>query len=239
MVEPTQPPAAPAPAEPQADKPAPAVLTPDKPLPPITEPSAVQKYRPQIMFWLILLVLGGIVVAVFFNLPVIKSLSDTGFARGLITFIITVATIGLAFVLVFQSFSESSEDSFRRAREVFAGLMGVLGTIVGFYFGSAEKPSALLEIATLKAAEKQLVTYVSGGVRPYQYSITSTDKDFKVIDGSSEDGWIVVFPEQAPKAGSKVTVTVTDSKQQKESRSIDFPAGMGLQASPPASKPSG
>lgn len=231
MVEPTQPPAATA-----AEKPEPV-----KPLPPTPEPSlsVVVKYREQIFFLLILLVLVAIVVAVLFNLPVIQNLGATGFARGLITFIITVATIGLAFVLVFQSFSESSEDSFRRSREVFAGLMGVLGTIVGFYFGSAEKPSALLEIATLKAAEKQLVTYVSGGVRPYQYSITSTDKDFKVIDGSSEDEWIVVFPEQVPKAGSKVTVTVTDSKQQKESRSIDFPAGMGLQAPPPAPKPPG
>ena len=37
--------------------------------------------------------------------------------------------------------------------EVFAGLMGVLGTIVGFYFGSAEKATPPLEISAIQNHE--------------------------------------------------------------------------------------
>ena len=224
-----EPPFDPPPEQPPSKRPPPEFRPPGGPW-------TVQK----IMFWIVFIALVGILTAIFFDVPVIKRLSDTGFARGLITFIISLATIGLAFILVSQSFSnQTTDEGFRRAREVFAGLMGVLGTIVGFYFGSAEKPITALDIATLKAAEKQLVTFASGGARPYQYVITSTEKDFKVINGSSEDGWIVAVLEQAPKAGSKVTVTVTDNKQQKEFRSIDFPAEMGLQAPALPPKPPG
>ncbi|MFO1431428.1 MAG: hypothetical protein U1F76_15005 [Candidatus Competibacteraceae bacterium] len=74
----------------------------------------------------------------------ISKLSNPAVSRGLITFLISVATIALAFFLVFQSFfsSESSDDRFRRGREVFAGLLGVLGTIVGFYFGATTDSSS-------------------------------------------------------------------------------------------------
>jgi hypothetical protein len=153
---------------------------------------------------------------------------------------ISVATIGLAFVLVYQSFlSQASADSFRRAREVFAGLMGVLGTIVGFYFGTVEKPATSLEIAAIKAADKQLLTHVSGGTRPYQYSITSTDKEFKEIKKVSEDGWIVELLEQPPKPGSIITVEVTDNKEQKASRKIDFPGELKPENTSPTPKPTG
>ena len=96
------------------------------------------------------------------DIPLIGRLSDPSFARGLITFLISVATIGLAFVLVYQA-SSSSDDSFRRAREVFAGLMGILGTIVGFYFGSADKTSAKLDIAAVKFTDKQIASYPKSG----------------------------------------------------------------------------
>jgi hypothetical protein len=185
----------------------------------------------KVTVWLIILVFGGILIAIFSKQNFIRNLSDPGFARGLITFIISVATIGLAFVLVFQSFSggESGENGFRRAREIFAGLMGVLGTIVGFYFGSTDKPSAPLQVAAVKVADKQLITYVSGGSRPYHYTITSTDTDFKQIDGNSEEGWVVETLAQPPKAGSRITISVKDNKETKEDRKIDMPATVSPQ----------
>ncbi len=183
-----------------------------------------------INYGLILILIFGILYAVYQNVPVLNSLSDPSFARGLITFIIAIATIGLAFIMVFQSFSgEASDNTFRRAREVFTGLMGILGTIVGFYFGSSEKPSAPLDVATVKVADGQLITYASGGIRPYKYSITSTDKNFKQIDGSSEEGWVIATVNQAPMPGSQITVNVTDNKETKASRKIDFPAKVTLQ----------
>jgi hypothetical protein len=194
---------------------------------------------PNFTFLLILIVIGAIVVAVLGNFAVIRGLSDPGFARGLITFPIIVATIGLAFVLVLQSLSlvPATDDSFRRARQIFAGLMGVLGTIVGFYFGSVEKPIVPLEIAEIKAADKQLLTHVSGGTRPYAYSITSSNRDFKQIRKDSEDGWLIELLEQPPKPGSTITVEVTDNKGQEATRKIVFPGELKPEGRSPTPKP--
>ena len=182
----------------------------------------------------VLIVLG---VAILWDAQVIRRLSDPGFARGLITFLISVATIGLAFVLVFQSFS-TDDNSFRRAREIFAGLMGVLGTIVGFYFGSAEKTTALPEIAPIKLSGSQLVTHVTGGNRPYRYSITSTDKDFKELRKISEDGWIVEVLEQPAKPGTTITIEVTDIKDQKVSAKLEIPEPKPTPSPSPPPSPS-
>ena len=72
------------------------------------------------MFWLILLVLGAIVVAVFTPFPVIKSLSDP---EGLITFIITVAKKASHLFWCSSRSRKKNLQKKKRAREVFAGLM--------------------------------------------------------------------------------------------------------------------
>ncbi len=178
-----------------------------------------------LIFFLIFIVIALIAAAIIKDAPVIGKLSDASFARGLITFIISVATIGLAFILVFQAFAspadQQADERFRRAREVFTVLMGVLGTIVGFYFGSADK-LAPLQIAPIRAAAKHITTHISGGYAPYRYSITSPDKDFKEISGTSEDGWIIENLEQATKPQSALTLEVADSKEQKATRKIDL-----------------
>jgi hypothetical protein len=181
-------------------------------------------------------------IAVLTDNAVVRRLTDPPFARGLITFIISVATIGLAFVLVCESFSATDDkfdERFRRAREILALLMGILGTIVGFYFGSAQQSNVgPLGIAQIKAADRQLITYVSGGSPPYRYSISSTDPAFKTIkDKTSQDGWIVETFEQPLKLGSTVTVDATDSKDQTVSRRIDFPASTSTPTPTPPSTP--
>jgi hypothetical protein len=66
-------------------------------------------------------------IAVLTDTSVIHRLTDPPFARGLITFIISVATIGLAFVLVCESFAAGSDNKFderfRRAQEILALLI--------------------------------------------------------------------------------------------------------------------
>ena len=182
-------------------------------------------------------------MAVLTDTAVIRRLTDPPFARGLITFIITVATIGLAFVLVCESFAAGSDDKFderfRRAREILALLMGILGTIVGFYFGSAQQSNVgPLGIAEVKAADRQLITYISGGSPPYRYSINSTDPVFKTIkDKTSQDGWIVEGFTQPFQAGSTITVDATDSKDQTVSRRIDFPASTSTPTPPSTPAP--
>lgn len=90
------------------------------------------------MVLLIIVLVIGAVLIFLARAPIIYKLSEPALARGVITFIICIATIALAFIMVYQAFLGQSDDTkFRRAREIFTGLMGVLGTIVGFYFGSA------------------------------------------------------------------------------------------------------
>lgn len=194
---------------------------------------------PLIVFYLMLVLIVGILVALVGNAPILSRLSDTNFARGVITFIIVVGTLGLAFVMVYQSFfsTSASDDGFRRAREVFAGFMGVLGTIVGFYFGSAEKPSAALELSAVRITESRLATYVSGGVRPYKYFIRSSATEFPEIKGSSEDGWILEQLVKSPKPGSVVTVEVIDGKQNHGTGKYVVPAAPSTGA--PMVSPSG
>jgi hypothetical protein len=139
---------------------------------------------------------------------------------------------------VYQSFfaNQRTDDGFRRAREVFVGLMGVLGTIVGFYFGSAERPIAPLEIAPIRVVDKLLITHVSGGTPPYRYEITS-DNDFKKINKVSDDGWIIEVLEQPPSPGSTIIVVVTDGKQQTASKSVAISATSAPSLTPPAPPP--
>jgi hypothetical protein len=156
------------------------------------------------------------------NPLILSDLKDQAYARGVITFLITIVTMVMAFLLVIQSFTIQGEDAekrFSRAREVFTVLMGVLGTIVGFYFGSVERPLVSLDIAEIRVTDKQLLTHISGGTKPYRYSITSSDRDFKTIKNrTSEDGWIVETLEQPLKAGTTILLDVTDSKDQKASK---------------------
>src|SRR5713101_7707327 len=119
---PAQPPAPP-PAQPPAPPPAhPPVAAPVQPpgAPPAKPAGGggsdgwfqwVRDNLPQIIF---LLVIGLLILlmfgAVLFDVPVLKRLSDPPFARGLITFLITVATIGLAFVLVYEAMPSTTTD---------------------------------------------------------------------------------------------------------------------------------
>src|SRR5690349_17334052 len=106
---------------------------------------------------LVLVVIFVISTILYKNGGVLKDLADPANARGIITFMISLAAIGLAFLLVLHGlFGKSDAEQFRRAREIYAGLMGVLGTIVGFYFGSTERPATPLSISEPRVMNQEL-----------------------------------------------------------------------------------
>jgi hypothetical protein len=126
-------------------------------------------------------------------------LREQDYARGLITFIISISTIILGFVLVIGSLfmgSSLKEDEYRRGREVFTGLMGVLGTIVGFYFGASQQTTHVLQLAPIDIADlgggaKRVTTFATGGTPPYRYTVQFSGKDAPAIQNKvSETGWI-------------------------------------------------
>jgi hypothetical protein len=173
-----------------------------------------------------------LLLAIIFGAKALGHFADAAYARGIITVVIILATIAIAFVLVYQAFfAESSDDDrFRRGREVFTGLMGVLGTIVGFYFGAADGAGGRLTLAALRLDGRELVTYVSGGVSPYRYTVSvgGTTSAQRL----STDGWIVDTLSEAPAASSKITVEVLDSKNQGASQTLTLPEAGRVAPSP-------
>lgn len=132
------------------------------------------------------------------------NLADPLRARGLIAFLIAITTVGIALILtistVFGSGGIEAEKSFDRGKQVLSTLIGVLGTIVGFYFGSltsqpvptlAISPAVISNLQPKKGETFTISSSVAGGKPPYTYSITF---DANVIppakDVSSPDGTI-------------------------------------------------
>ncbi len=68
----------------------------------------------------------------------LAGLSETDYARGLITFLFSLGTIGIGIILTLAAFRPGPDaaQAFTRGKEIFTILVGILGTIVGFYFGT-------------------------------------------------------------------------------------------------------
>jgi hypothetical protein len=172
-----------------------------------------------------------IVLAIWRGLPVIDKLAEPAFARGLITFVICLATVGLAFMLICYAFSESSDDRFKRAREIFAGMLGIMGTIVGFYFGAASTGAAPLALADIQVRGAEVATYVTGGAPPYQGAIKATGKFGKdepltlpkEAQILSDNGW-VRFVFTKPLDTAAIEIEVKDSQNRTATRKAAFQA---------------
>jgi nicotinamide riboside transporter PnuC len=92
------------------------------------------------------LVLFGAVVAVaiiyglFSNARFFTSIAESGQARGLITFLFAFSTIAIILLVAVATFWMPKDDvqlRFDKAKDLLTIIIGVLGTILGFYFGSA------------------------------------------------------------------------------------------------------
>jgi hypothetical protein len=146
----------------------------------------------------------------------LQSLQQTETARGLITFLVSLATVLIAIILslyaVIGSTFQEIKDRFSLGKEILTALIGVLGTILGFYFGSstnlevAEKAKIIetrqqeLQVAPLNVSNKkpkkgemvEIATFVSGGKAPYTYSIQFEPQNILsvILDKNSTDGII-------------------------------------------------
>jgi len=101
------------------------------------------EYIPTALFTLLGVVLLGVIVygVTQKSGSVLTSLANKDNARGLITFLIAIATVGIAIILAISTIvlpeGDEGDKRFDRGKQVLTILIGVLGTIVGFYFGSA------------------------------------------------------------------------------------------------------
>jgi len=128
-------------------------------------------------------------------------MANPSFARGLITYLFAVTTIGTTVVLVMAALTKGTdEETFERGKEALGLLLGVFGTIVGFYFGSSTGATATLSVsephlsaASVSSGGSVTVSAVlSGGNPPYRYSVGSGEASSLVPDQPvGSDRWIV------------------------------------------------
>lgn len=175
--------------------------------------------------WLLIVVLLVVLLAAFGVITkgeFLQQLTDLGRARGLIMVTITFATICFAMILIVQAFvgeygsnDQEAAERFRRAREVFTVLTGILGTIVGFYFGSAEKGAPELLVTGARIVDVgggAVVAQVENGTPPYEYRIAFSDPKLPPIERKlGTPGWLFEPFEASP--GVTAVITVTDGKR--------------------------
>ncbi len=69
-------------------------------------------------------------------------IDSVDYARGMITLLFTVGTVIIALLLTLSAIFLTGADAkerFDRGKEVLSLLIGIFGTIIGFYFGSASQ----------------------------------------------------------------------------------------------------
>lgn len=160
-------------------------------------------------------------------------LANPEIARGVITYLVAVATMGIAMILAMAAIMKGGSDLDKRfafGKEVLTLLIGVLGTIIGFYYGSAaksgEEKSQPLAVASVEiepaepivGQEFTLSANISGGTAPYIYTIRFSPDVVKpaVQDETSEDGKIthklLVSGPQAQPIDFQIDVTDSENK---------------------------
>jgi hypothetical protein len=137
----------------------------------------------------------------------LKGMAQPEHARGLITYLFTVVTIGIAVSLVLSTLvgpqpSDANDGRFQRGKEILSLLLGVFGTIVGFYFGSETARAnreetyqvSTLDVTPQPVGPSGAVTVravVRGGAPPFRYGIAQDNDPVDVKDVVFAGGWIV------------------------------------------------
>jgi len=167
----------------------------------------------------------------------LSSLADKTVARGLITFLITFTTIGIAIILAISTLyadgNDAGEKRFDQGKQVLGVLIGILGTIVGFYFGASTDvratptvssqvltvaPAAVSSMEPKRGEKFTISSFVYGGKAPYTYSITFDPavippiKDVKTLDGTIKQD-LVVPDTLTADTEVQFEIVVTDSEK--------------------------
>ena len=73
-----------------------------------------------------------------------NDIRDTEYARGFITVLFGVGTIGIALLVTLSAIfltDQNAKERFDRGKEVLSLLLGIFGTIIGFYYGTGATKS--------------------------------------------------------------------------------------------------
>jgi hypothetical protein len=202
------------------------------------------------------LVFAFIIGYAVFNDRFYESLGHIEQVRGLVTYFFAFSTTAVIALVALGIFwlknDEAVKTRFEAAKDLLTLVIGVLGTIMGFYFGTATGGTANLSIGGVSLVPPvvhagQSVTLngrVNGGTKPYKYTVMFTDpsgaltskqlSDMDVDDGSSDDGAIArQIPVPSIKGPAEVFFTLTAS----DSKNITTLSSGALYIEPPKAPP--
>lgn len=162
---------------------------------------------------------------------VLVGMGKAQFARGLITYLFAIVTIGTAVVLVLSALLGTDKEKFDRGKEVLGLLLGVFGTMVGFYFASElSRPEATgeLTVSSILVTPQEatpggtlkVTALVRGGTPPYRFAATLGDLPAEYAELARPDGWIVKdlqVPATTPIGLQTVTLGIRDMAEEKTS----------------------
>lgn len=188
------------------------------------------QYIPTALFGLLgFIVLGLIVYGITEkDQKFLTNLANKEVARGLITFLVALATVGIAIILAISTLvlteGDAGDKRFDRGKQVLSVLIGVLGTIVGFYFGaetvSPKQPTpteqtqtSALKVTTttlpdgaVNKAYPSTTLQTTGLTPPLKWSVTPALPTGLTLDATA--GTISGTPTATmPKTSFKFTVT--------------------------------
>jgi PASTA domain/Putative Ig domain len=204
---------------------------------------SLTQYVPTGLFTLLgLTILGLIVYAITQNdQGFLSSLADKERARGLITFLIAITVVGIAMILSISTLILASGDEgdkrFDRGKQVLSVLIGVLGTIVGFYFGAetkakevnpTEQTQTSSHIITAKLPDgaanqpyPQTTLQTTGLVGPWKWTVTPALPADLAFDEAH--GTISGTPKASmPKTPFAFTVTDSSTHPITETKKLDL-----------------
>jgi hypothetical protein len=165
------------------------------------------------------------VVGIIVRLNKLEDLADLDTARGLITFVITVGTVAIAIMLALTAIMTREFDKrIVVGKEILTILVAVLGTIVGFYYGATAKPSgpaggsggnnpAAISIEEPKLnrgtdGALTLSANITGGTKPYNYSVTFSPETIPPIQNKQSEGPITSRIELPNRPPTAITVMI-------------------------------
>jgi hypothetical protein len=181
-----------------------------------------------------MLVLFGVLIAAILTFGIFRgnflsSIAKPEQARGLITFLFSVTTIAIFLLIAVATFYMDKvqlEDRFDKAKDVLTLMIGIFGTILGFYYGSVANPAGEMRLANIEASKKvvapgeqvTVTATVLGGTTPVIY-----DLDFSDLTGAVNTGGLTV--KDKPVTGGAIVQPVTIPADVSKPTAIVFTLG--------------
>ena len=168
---------------------------------------------------------------------VLRSMGTTQYARGLITYLFAVVTIGTAVVIILAGLmgpdNPETEKRFQRGKEILSLLLGVFGTIVGYYFGAdaGTQRALILQVSPIHVAPMAgkpgyvtVEAFVAAGSPPYSYGLGVDSGAIPANKPVPEDGWIVAQFQIGSAAGT-LRLVVQDAAGQTVEKTVSVNGG--------------